>query len=157
MITSLHDFHVTHTTIHYNNTNETIEITIKVAIEDLERVVGGKEGNELRIGTVNENKLVDKLIIDYFSNRLKISLNNWNATYQWVGKEISENYHDLYLYFEILDCNQNGIVNSLTVENSVFTEIIFNQTNIVLIEFGENNYNLTYTKDHNKQSIDLKH
>ena len=88
LITSLHDFHVTHTTIHYNNSNETIEITIKVAIEDLERVVGGKEGNELRIGTVNENKLVDKLIIDYFSNRLKISLNNWNATYQWVGKKI---------------------------------------------------------------------
>ena len=36
---SFHDFHVTHTTIYYNADKEALEITVKVAIEDLERAL----------------------------------------------------------------------------------------------------------------------
>ena len=36
---SFHDFHVTHTTIHYNANKELLEITVKVAIEDLEKAL----------------------------------------------------------------------------------------------------------------------
>ena len=34
-----HDFHVTHATFHYNDQSKSMEITIKVAIEDLEKSI----------------------------------------------------------------------------------------------------------------------
>ena len=150
LILSFHDFHVTHTTLHYNSNLENIEITIKVAIEDLELSL---EDKDLRIGTLKENTSSEEIIKTYFKNRLNIYANNNIIDYKWVGKEISDNLHDIYLYFEILNFKKYGELKSLTIENTIFIESTPNQTNIVLIEFEDNDYNLTFTKDLNRQRV----
>jgi len=150
LILSFHDFHVTHTTLHYNSNLENIEITIKVAIEDLELSL---EDKDLRIGTLKENTSSEEIIKTYFKNRLNIYANNNIIDYKWVGKEISDNLHDIYLYFEILNFKKYGELKSLTIENTIFIETTPNQTNIVLIEFEDNDYNLTFTKDLNRQRV----
>ena len=152
LILSFHDFHVTHTTLHYNSDLENMEITIKVAIEDLELSL---ENKELRIGTLNEKKSSEEIIKSYFKNHLNIYGNNKIIDYKWVGKEISGNLHDIYIYFEISNFNQNEKIKSLMLENTIFIETTHNQSNIVLIEFEDNDYNLTFTKDLNRQKIQL--
>ena len=107
---SFHDFHVTHTTLHYNSDLENMEITIKVAIEDLELSL---ENKELRIGTLNEIFFSEEIIKSYFKNHLKIYGNNKIIDYKWVGKEISDNLHDIYIYFEISNFNQIAKIKSL--------------------------------------------
>jgi len=149
---SFHDFHVTHTTLHYNSDLENMEITIKVAIEDLELSL---ESKELRIGTLNEKKSSEEIIKNYFRNHLNIYGNNKIIDYKWVGKEISDNLHDIYIFFEISNFNQNDTLKSLTLQNTIFIETARNQTNIVLIEFEDKDYNLTFTKDLNMQKIKL--
>ena len=150
LILSFHDFHVTHTTLYYNSDLENLEITIKVAIEDLELSL---EKKKLRIGNLNEKKSSDEIIESYFKNHLSIYGNNKIIDYKWVGKEISDNLHDIYIYFEISNFNQNEKIKSLILENTIFIETADNQSNIVLIEFGDNDYNLTFTKDLNRQKI----
>ena len=54
-----HDYHLTHTTLYYNANTEQVEITIKVAIEDLERALEGRLKEKLKIGTVDENEKTD--------------------------------------------------------------------------------------------------
>ena len=149
---SFHDFHVTHTTLHYNSDLENMEITIKVAIEDLELSL---ENIELRIGTLNEKKSSEEIIKNYIKNHLSIYGNNKIIDYKWVGKEISDNLHDIYIYFEISNFNQHKKIKSLILENTIFIETTHNQSNIVLIEFEDNDYNLTFTKDLNRQKIQL--
>ena len=149
---SFHDFHVTHTTLHYNSDLENMEITIKVAIEDLELSL---ENIELRIGTLNEKKSSEEIIKNYIKNHLSIYGNNKIIDYKWVGKEISDNLHDIYIYFEISNFNQHKKIKSLILENTIFIETTHNQSNIVLIEFEDNDYNLTFTKDLTKQKIQL--
>tara|TARA_B110000037_G_scaffold194820_1_gene230815 strand:+ start:582 stop:977 length:396 start_codon:yes stop_codon:yes gene_type:complete len=129
-----------------------MEITIKVAIEDLELSL---ENKELRIGTLNEKKSSEEIIKIYFKNHLNIYGNNKIIDYKWVGKEISDNLHDIYIYFEISNFNQNEKIKSLMLENTIFIETTHNQSNIVLIEFEDNDYNLTFTKDLNRQKIQL--
>ena len=152
LILSFHDFHVSHTTLHYNSDLENMEITIKVAIEDLEQSL---ENKELRIGTLNEKKSSEEIIKSYFKNHLKIYGNNKIIDYKWVGKEISDNLHDIYIYFEISNFKQHKKIKSLILENTIFIETTHNQTNIVLIEFEENDYNLIFTKDLYMQKIQL--
>ena len=149
---SFHDFHVTHTTLHYNSDLENMEITIKVAIEDLELSL---ENIELRIGTLNEKKSSEEIIKNYIKNHLSIYGNNKIIDYKWVGKEISDNLHDIYIYFEISNFNQHKKIKSLILENTIFIETTHNQSNIVLIEFEDNDYNLTFTKDLNRQKIQI--
>ena len=151
----LHDFHITHTTLYYNSNLESIEITIKVSIEDLERSLENKGSEKLRIGTAQENQSVNREIKNYFFDKLKIYTNNKKSNFNWIGKELHNNLHDIYLYFEIPNCNKHGKIESIKLTNTIFLETENNQNNIVLIDFNSNNFNLTFTKDHETQRIIL--
>ena len=152
-ILPFHDFHVSHTTLHYNTAQESIEITVRVAIDDLEKTLETKSSGKLKLGSPKENNSSDQYIKNYFDHHLKISINEKRVGYNWIGKETSKDLHDIYLYFEIPDCNSYGNIESIAVENTLFLEKSHKQTNIVLVEFGDLNYNLNFTKDHNKKTI----
>ena len=153
-IYSFHDFHLTHTTLYYNPELDNIEITVKIAIEDLERSLQNKSLDKMRIGTKKENQMVDKLIRKYFNQHLSFSINNEPIAYEYIGKEINKNLHDIYLYFEISNLEKVEI-NSIYIENTLFLEISPNQTNIVIVECNEQNLNLTFTKDLKNKKIIL--
>ncbi len=152
IVLPFHDFHVSHTTLHYNTEQESIEITVRVAIEDLEKALEIKSPFEL--GSSGESKASNTLIYNYFKNHLKISMNEKTSDYKWVGKEIAKDLHDIYLFFEISDV-QYAEAKSISVENTIFLDSVYKQTNIVLIEFGNLNYNLTFTKDDTKKIMAL--
>tara|TARA_B100000768_G_scaffold179030_1_gene195899 strand:- start:163 stop:675 length:513 start_codon:yes stop_codon:yes gene_type:complete len=151
---SFHDFHVTHTTFHYNDESKSMEITIKVAIEDLEKSIENRYSKKLDDLLDNqENKNSEKLILEYFRNNLTFSEDKNTKVYQWVGKESSDNLHDIYLYFEIPNYNKNENVESITIKNTLFLDLYDYQTNIVLIELIDRKYNLTFAVDNDTQSI----
>ena len=53
-------------------------------------------------------------------------------------------------------CNLEKVkINSISIENTLFLEISPNQTNIVLVEFNNQNFNLTFTKDLENKKIVL--
>ena len=153
LFVSFHDFHVTHTTIYYNADKDALEITVNVAIEDLERALEDQTAKKISIGTNAETESVDELIEAYFRQRLTLAPNNRLIHYQWVGKEVSQDLHNLYIYFEVLDCNQNGKIESLLIENTIFTDILPDQSNIVLVEFGDKSHNLTFSRAHKRHYL----
>ena len=144
IVLPFHDFHVSHTTLHYNTKQKSIEITVRVAIEDLEKTLEIKSLEPLKLGSSKENKTSNRLIYNYFKNHLKISIN----------EKIAKDLHDIYLFFEI-SVGQYADAKSIVVENTIFLESIPKQTNIVLIQFGDLNYNLTFTKDDTKKILAL--
>ena len=156
LLSILHDFHVTHTTIYYNADKEALEITINVAIEDLERALEDQTAKKITIATNTETASVDQLIEAYFRQRLIIAPNNRLIEYTWVGKEVSKDLHNLYVYFEVLNFNKNVTIEAMLIENSIFTDILPDQANIVLVEFDEQKFNLTFTKDAVEQNVKLK-
>ncbi len=140
-----HDFHVTHTTFHYNDESKSMEITIKVAIEDLEKSIENKSTKKLDdLSNNQENINSEKLILEYFRNNLTFSLTENTKEFKWVGKETSNNLHDIYLYFEIPNFDKNENIESITIKNTLFLDLYDYQTNIVLIELPERKYNLTF-------------
>ena len=153
LFVSLHDFHVTHTTIYYNADKEALEITVNVPIEDLELALEDQTAKKTTIGTNSETESVDQLIEVYFRQRFMLSTNNRLTNYHWVGKEVSQDLHNLYIYFEVLDCNQNGSIEALLIENSIFTDILSDQSNIVLVEFGDKSHNLTFSRAHKRHDL----
>lgn len=152
LLFSKHDFHVTHTTLHYNKVTKSIEITVKASIEDLEKSLNINNSKKLNFDYQQENKVLESLINQYVDNHLKLVINNNVKKYKWVGKELSYNLHDIYLYFEIPNFNKN--IESVTIENTLFLDLHSHQTNIVLIELKNKTYNLTFTSDNQIQTFD---
>ena len=151
-----HDFHVTHTTFHYNDASKSMEITIKVAIEALEKSIENRYSKNLDIFLhTKEKKKIEKLIEEYFRNNLILSADKHTQEYQWVGKEFSNNLHDIYLYFEIPNYDKKENVESITIKNTLFLDLYSYQTNIVLVELINKKYNLTFNMDNDIQTIFL--
>ena len=149
-----HDFHVTHTTFHYNDKSKSMEITIKVAIEDLEKSIENRYFEKIDdLLDTQEKKNIEKLIVEYFRKNLILSADKNKQEYQWIGKEASNNLHDIYLYFEIPNYKKKGNVKSITIKNTLFLDLYNYQTNIVLIELIDKKYNLTFTKDNDTQTV----
>ena len=150
-----HEFHVTHTTFYYNDKSKSVEITTRVALEDLERSLESEFFKKIRLNENNqENKNLDNLIKNYFDKHLTFQINKKTLNYQWIGKEKSDNLHDLYLYFEILDHNQEiESIESITIQNSLFLESYNNQVNIVLIELFDKKHNLSFNFDNYIQTV----
>lgn len=149
-----HDFHVSHTTFHYNNKTKSMEITIKVALKDLEKSIENKYSKKLNDFFDNQKNIsLEKGIVEYFENNLKLSVNNHILRYHWVGKELSNNLHDIFLYFEIPNYDKTENLETITIQNTLFLELYNYQTNIVLINIIDNKYNLTFTADNYVQKI----
>ena len=151
-----HDFNMTHTTLVYNKSKESIEVTVNLVIEDLERALEEQGARNIGIGTLVESDVADELIGRYLNQRLKISLNNQSKEFIWVGKEVSDDLQELYIYFEVANFNKNGKNTMLTVENSVFTELLSDQVNIVLFFFLYIKRNFTFTNNRTRDSIELE-
>lgn len=131
-----------------------MEITVKVAIEDLEKSIENRYSKKLDdLLDTQENKNSEKLILEYFRNNLTFSAGKNTKEYQWVGKELSDNLHDIYLYFEIPNYDKNENVESIKIKNTLFLDLYDYQTNIVLIELVDKKYNLTFTLDNDIQTI----
>ena len=149
-----HDFHVSHTTFHYNNKTKSMEITITVALKDLEKSIENKYSKKFNDFLDNQKNIsLETRIVEYFENNLKLSVNNHILRYHWVGKELSNNLHDIFLYFEIPNYDTKENLGTITIQNSLFLELYNNQTNIVLINIIDNKYNLTFTADNYVQTI----
>ena len=52
-----HNFHVSHTTLYYNESTSSIEITSRIAIEDLEETLESINSTKLYIGDVKEKQI----------------------------------------------------------------------------------------------------
>ena len=150
----LHDFHVTHTTFHYNDETKSMEITIKVAIEDLEKSIENRYSKKFdRFEDDQENKNLERLLTEYFRKNLTFSADKNTKEFQWVGKEVSNNLHDIYIYFEIPNYDKKENVELITIKNTFFLDLNNYQTNIVLLELINKKYNLTFTIDNDIQTI----
>ena len=150
-----HNFHVSHTTLYYNESTSSIEITSRIAIEDLEETVESINSTKLRIGDTKENKSTDHFIKNYFSNHFKVFIDDKTLNYEWVGKEIGKDLHDVYLYFEILNSKPINEIESIEIENSLLLEKSKKQSNIVHIEFANKKLNINFTKDLRQKKINL--
>ena len=150
-----HNFHVSHTTLYYNESTRSIEITSRIAIEDLEESLESINFTKLYIGDTKENKSTDQFIKKYFSNHFKVFVDDKALNYEWIGKEIGKDLHDVYLYFEILNSKPINEIKSIKIENSILLEKSKKQSNIVHIEFANKKLNINFTRDLKQKKINL--
>jgi hypothetical protein len=152
----LHNVHITHTTVQYNAETESLGITLKMPIEDLELAFEELGAKSLKIGTEGEQEGVDSMIMKYVQQRLIFAPNGTKMSYTWIGKETSKNLHDLYVYLELPNCNKNGVLETIEVKNTLLTEVFADQSNVVLFEIDDVKRNLTFTKNRAQKTVSLK-
>jgi hypothetical protein len=124
----VHDFHTSLTEVNYNTKTGSLEISVRVFTDDLEKMLNeNKQTKALKIE--DEAHKIDPLLEQYFrKNFALIGPNKEVKLAKFYGKE--KEADATWLYFEIADCQH---ITEYTLYNAIFQDMFTDQTNLVNI------------------------
>lgn len=139
---SMHKYYVSITESEYNVTTEKFEMSIKFIGHDLEKALDNSGTPNLFLGTSKENKKADYYLESYVNQRFHMVVDGKSLRYELIGKEIN-NDDFIYCYLEsdkVIDPK------SITIKNTLLTEIFNEQANTVYLKVGNQKFNYSLNK-----------
>jgi len=125
---SLHAFHVSKTELNYKSSQNSLQVSVNVYIDDLELALEEYDKSTMNLFNQSEYHLADSLISIYLNNTLEITIDNKSITPVYLGKEISDDLSAAWCY---LESENLAPFKSLTLKNSIMNNLFADQKNIV--------------------------
>jgi hypothetical protein len=126
----MHQFHISKTDVTFKPTEKTLQITMHIFIDDLEKSLEKQGISKIYIGTEKEKQEANSLIIKYLQSNFSIKLNNKPIAYDFLGKETSNDKQAIWVYLEAKNVKD---IKQIFIENKIITETYSDQKNIVQI------------------------
>ncbi len=129
-----HDLHLSKSEINYNSTNQSIEITLHLFIDDLELALSEEEHTDLFICTKKESEYAEEYMAGYISDKMLINIDGQPYNPNFLGKESSDDLQGVWCYLEITEI---PIPEKVEVEIDFFNELYSDQKNVLNIKLDE--------------------
>jgi hypothetical protein len=128
---SYHRFYTAIYQINFVPQKKMIQITTRIFVDDLNDALKNKYNKTTYLGAEKETSEDVALMKKYLSDKFKLSVNGKFQAMNYLSNELEDNV--IICYLNIKDVTK---LKSLTVENSILTEIHSEQQNI--IQFNDN-------------------
>lgn len=140
----LHPLHLTVSNIEFSEDGKSIQVSIKVFIDDFETVLSEINGARVKIvETEGSHNLCDSLIELYIKDNFKVSFNHENEEkLNFVNKD--QNEEAIILKYEIVT---NLDFDRIIVENSILTNLYGDQKNLVFVVYKDKKVGYTLNSD----------
>ena len=148
---TFHKFYVGVFQIDYFKEKKAVQITARLFIDDLEKVLYKKHNKHFYLTTKDEIPEANTFIASYLSEKLKIKINNKVQTLQFLSKEQEDNIVICYLK---IPCKDN--VKILDIFNNVLSDIFDEQQNLVHLNINGNKKTILFTNTETNQKLKYK-
>ena len=129
---TLHKFYLSVSLLEYKPSKESIQVTIKLFLDDLEWALNHVPGvNELEIDPKNEPKNLEKIFQTYLKNNFVVLTDDERKEFEYIGKEYKGDQVIFYLEYENIDN-----LKTLKLTNTLLTNAIQEQQNLVHFKNG---------------------
>ncbi|WP_417799777.1 DUF6702 family protein [Tenacibaculum sp.] len=142
---TLHKYYVALTEIEYREDTRSIQMIMNVFMDDIELAINKDYDTNLQIATKNELKLIDDLFYKYLKAHFKITINNKEKTYKFIGKEYEGDI--VYFYLEIENVS---LPKSINVENTILVDHFPDQQNLIKATVKKERKSLFLSSDNDK-------
>jgi len=122
-----HPIYTSITEVDYKAEISTIEISVKLFANDLEKLLSKQTGETVEIGTSREHPNATQLIKDYLETDLKFKVDNESMSFKYLGRENG----DLFTILIFLTIENVKTLNKLEVENNLLIPFLPTQFNFV--------------------------
>ena len=123
---SVHKFYVALYQVNYAPEKKMLQITTRIFVDDLNNAIGKKYTKKSNLGSENETVEDLNLLKRYFGEKLSFNVNGQVRHIHFLSKEMEGDV--LICYFTIKEVKK---INSLEIYNSIITEGISEQQNIM--------------------------
>lgn len=127
-----HPFHASVTDIVYKEDSETLEITHRFFIDDMEETLDKTYDSVVDIIKEKGSRKLDSLLTMYIHSKFKLSVDGDDVIYSYLGHEIEDDA--VWIFTEAKEFDDEG---EILIENSALIEIFPKQTNLVHFNFND--------------------
>ena len=146
----LHKHYISLTKINYVEEEKSVQITMRYFIDDVEKVLESRYELPMELATKDENKKSNLYLETYINQKFKISINDLEQTYVYLGKEYEDDLVFFYLEIENVDD-----IKKIEVQNSMLVEEFEDQQNFVKITIGKVQKTFILIKANDKEMLKL--
>ena len=144
MIAVLHPFFVSVIEINHNTKEATIEISVRIFTEDLEKTLQKYSTQKMDIINPTDKALLEKQISQYITQKLKMKINGQTVTLNYIGHEIQK--ESIWSYFEV---NKIAEIKKIEIDCTLLYDFEKSQSNIIHIKSKgiDKSYKLDFPKN----------
>lgn len=146
-----HPFHVSVCDISYNETAQSVEITHKIFLDDLERALKEQYGKKVDIVNASQEGQRDEMVSKYLQDHFSLSINDKEYKPDYVGSEVQADA--IWCYQEIINVDTFSIVR---VRNVILFELFEDQTNLVHVKKDKKLKSLRLHREKDKGIVKFK-
>ena len=146
-----HKFYVGVFQIDYFKEKKAVQITTRLFIDDLEKVLYKKHKKHFYLTTKDEVTDANSFISKYLEDNLKIKINNKIQSFQFLTKEQEDNIVICYLKINFKDNIKN-----LEITNTILSDVFKEQQNLVHLNINGNKKTILFTNTETNQKLKYK-
>ncbi|WP_127138442.1 DUF6702 family protein [Flagellimonas oceanensis] len=149
---SAHKFYLSVTNIVYSEDDSAFQITSRIFIDDLDRLLNERYGVEANLATPKESKIADEYIGKYFRSKFVVELDGEIVPYTFLGKRYDKDVVICYLEIPNVELSE---VKSMSVQNEVLMDLFDEQKNVVHVKWEDNKRSFVLIRENNKGMLNL--
>ena len=148
-----HEFHISKCIIEYAPSENSLQIMMHLFLDDFELALSKRGGIDLKLCTAKEKEGADEFIVDYLRDHFGMIINDKLRSFNYIGKESSEDLIGVWIYLEIEDITN---IDKIEIQNSLLTELFDDQNNLVQIKIpGNGPGSIIMNKDKTVQALNF--
>lgn len=148
---TMHKYYVSLTEIEYVKEERSVQIITRIFIDDFENVLRNRFYEGLTLDTEKENIETNDYIEKYLKDKLKITINHKEFSFNFLGKEYEDDM--ILCYLEIQNIDR---ISSIKVENKLLYEMFPDQKNMVRFKIHSVNKTILLIKENDKGVLNLE-
>tara|TARA_R110002020_G_scaffold445961_1_gene657988 strand:+ start:69968 stop:70474 length:507 start_codon:yes stop_codon:yes gene_type:complete len=147
-----HKFYLSVTTVQYSEKDQALQITSRIFVDDLERVLVERYGINPKLGTEGETDLAQSYLEKYLRTKLLVFANGKQQRYTYIGRQYEDDVVICYLEVPQVELKT---LETVTIQNEVLTDLFGDQRNVVHFKIGDLKKSVILMKDKNKEMLKL--
>jgi hypothetical protein len=140
------------TNIEYSNKDNSLQITSRIFIDDLEKVLEERYDVQTYLSTEGESEEANYYIEKYIRSKLVLSTDGKDRTFVFLGKKYDNDLIICYLEIEDIDLST---LKTIEIENDILTDMFEEQQNIVHFRINGKKKSFVLVKGNNKGMLNL--
>ena len=145
-----HPFYISVCQIDYNSDADTLEMSFRIFIDDLELALESMGTGRLRLGTEQEAEKADEYIGRYLDRHIELEVNGLPVEAAFLGKEVDTDA--IWCYLEIVDVT---VLDSLSIKNTLLLETFEDQVNLVHVKANDQKKSLVFNRLQISETLDF--
>ena len=125
---SAHAFHLSKSMMEYNEQEKALQISMHIFLDDLEDALRLEGNDQLFLCTEKEAPEAEGYMEAYLRKHFLITVNGEVKSYNFLGKEPSEDFQAAWCYIEIENIEE---LKELTIKHDLLMEVFDDQKNVV--------------------------